>query len=54
MHFETGKNFKMLVSFIKPDSILFHNVSNLAKDVGLSIVKYKIIKNSGQNVQTIT
>lgn len=44
MHFETGTNFKIAVSFLKPDSFHFFNVSSLVQGVGMSIVKYKVTR----------
>lgn len=49
-----GKNFKLAVSFSKIDNFDFFDVHNLVKDVGLSVVKYKVVKLQGANTQTTT
>ncbi len=50
---EVGKNFKLGVSFYKADDYQFYDVSNLTKDVAIKIIKYKVEKLQGSNIQTI-
>ncbi len=46
---DVGKNFKLALSFTKVDDFDFYDVHSLAQDVGLSVVKYKIVKTQGAN-----
>ncbi len=47
MVFEVGKNFKFALSFYKINNYDFLDVSNITKDVGISVIKYKTEKMNG-------
>lgn len=52
MNFEVGKNFKLAVSFYKMSEYNFLDVRNLTSNIGLSMIKYTVQRNSDSSVST--
>ena len=52
--FGGSRTVKSVFGGCKIDDFDFFDVRNLVKDVGLSVVKYKVVKLQGANTQTKT